>query len=85
MRYAIPKKMLEVLRKKHSGARIHIVNRVRNPDRRYIPPDYRAISSSQLHSLRYADYGTTEEIAHLKWDFSSELSAIKKVFGRLET
>lgn len=78
MRFAIPEKILELLRTKYSGARIHIVNRDRNPDKGYIPPDYQALSSPQLHSLDYTAYGATERIAHLQWEFYSELSAIKK-------
>jgi hypothetical protein len=78
MRYTIPNNILQLLHTKHTSARIHIVNRKRNIDRRYVPLDYAALSSPQLHALDYTAYGATERTDHLEWEFYSELSAIKE-------
>jgi hypothetical protein len=77
MRFAIPDQLFQLLHTRHTSTRIHIVNRKRNIDRQYIPPDRAALSSPQLYSLDYTAYGANDRIGRLEWEFYSELSAIK--------
>lgn len=77
MKFPIPEHILDLLHTKHTSARIHIVNNARDTQARYLPPDYAALSSPQLHSLDYTAYGATERIHPLEVEFYSELPAIK--------
>lgn len=86
VRCAIPAEVLKILHTKQSSSRLHIVNPERNKSRGlynvYTPPDYPALASPQLHSLDYTVYGYHEQVAHMKWEFYSELPTIKKYLLR---
>lgn len=77
MKFPIPEHIIGILHTKHTSARIHIVNNARDTHTHYLPPDYAALSSPQLHSLHYTAYGATESIGRLESEFYSELPAIK--------
>ena len=77
MKFPIPEHILELLHTKHTSARIHIVNNARDTHTHYLPPDYAALSSPQLHSLDYTAYGATGRSGNLESEFYSELPAIK--------
>lgn len=77
MRSSIPDSLLSLIHTKQNSTRLHIVNRERNLEGAYIPPDHAALSSPQLYSLDYTAYGTKVRVAQLQWDYFSEISSIK--------
>ncbi|PVH93330.1 hypothetical protein DM02DRAFT_733178, partial [Periconia macrospinosa] len=78
MRFGVPEEVMSMLSTKHPTARLHISNKERNLSRgSYIPPDTKALSSSQLYSLQYTAYGESVKMFDQKYVYFSELSTIK--------
>lgn len=77
-RFAVPAEVMSILSTKHPTARLHIICKDRNTRHgSYIPPDTKALASTQLYSLQYSAYGESVEMVGQDHVFFSELSTIK--------